>query len=61
MSDERDDVGEAANRVLTDFLNTPEGLELAAMFPKVGKSRVRRQILDLVRAMADDEGQPTSS
>ena len=46
-----------ANRVITDFLNTPEGLELAAIFPKIGKGRVRRQILDLVRAMADDEGQ----
>ena len=61
VTDEGDTVGEAANRVITDFLNTPEGLELAAMFPKVGKGRVRRQILDLVRAMADDEGQQKSS
>ena len=61
VADERDDVGEAANRVITDFLNTPEGLELAAIFPKIGKGRVRRQILDLVRAMADDEGQQKSS
>ena len=61
VADERDDVGEAANRVITDFLNTSEGLELAAIFPKIGKGRVRRQILDLVRAMADDEGQQKSS
>ena len=61
VTDESDDVGEAANRVITDFLNTPEGLELAAIFPKIGKGRVRRQILDLVRAMADDEGQQKSS
>jgi hypothetical protein len=33
---------------------TPEGLELAALFPRIGKSRVRRRILDLVRSMADD-------
>jgi hypothetical protein len=29
-----------------DFLMTPEGLELAALFPRIGKSRVRRRILD---------------
>ncbi|MEH0198728.1 helix-turn-helix domain-containing protein [Caulobacter sp. CCNWLY153] len=61
VTDESDDVGETANRVITDFLNTPEGLELAAIFPKIGKGRVRRQILDLVRAMADDEGQQKAS
>ncbi|KRA56128.1 Cro/Cl family transcriptional regulator [Caulobacter sp. Root655] len=37
-----------------DFLMTPEGLELAALFPRIGKSRVRRRILDLVRSMAED-------
>ncbi|KRA66795.1 Cro/Cl family transcriptional regulator [Caulobacter sp. Root656] len=37
-----------------DFLMTPEGLELAALFPRIGKSRVRRRILDLVRSMADE-------
>jgi transcriptional regulator with XRE-family HTH domain len=53
MMDKADEPGVAADRVLTDFLNTPEGLELAAAFPKVGKAPVRRQILDLVRAMAE--------
>jgi transcriptional regulator with XRE-family HTH domain len=38
-----------------DFLLTPEGMELAALFPKIRASRVRRRILDLVRAMAEDE------
>lgn len=37
------------------FLLTPEGLELAAAFPKIKKARVRRRILDLVRAMVEDE------
>jgi len=55
MTDEVDEVGAAAERVVTEFLNTPEGLELAEMFPKIGRGRVRRQVLDLVRAMADDE------
>ncbi len=60
VTDESDDVGEAANRVITDFLNTPEGLELAAIFPKIGKGRVRRQVLDLVRAMADEDASKTA-
>lgn len=38
---------------------TPEGMELAAVFPKVRRARVRRRILDLVRAMVDeDDGEP---
>jgi transcriptional regulator with XRE-family HTH domain len=43
---------------LQDFLMTPEGMELAAVFPKIPKGRVRRKILDLVRAMA---GEPDTS
>ena len=39
---------------LQDFLLTPEGMELATIFPKVPKGRVRRKILDLVRAMAGE-------
>src|SRR3954454_12564493 len=31
-----------------EFLLTPEGIELAATFPKIPKGRVRRRILDLV-------------
>jgi transcriptional regulator with XRE-family HTH domain len=38
-----------------DFLLTPEGMELAAAFPKIRRARVRRRILDLARALADDE------
>jgi transcriptional regulator with XRE-family HTH domain len=37
------------------FLLTPEGLELAAAFPRIRRSRVRRRILDLVRTMTEDE------
>src|SRR5579862_3228523 len=39
---------------LQDFLMTPEGMELASVFPKVPKGRVRRRVLDLVRAMAGE-------
>jgi transcriptional regulator with XRE-family HTH domain len=37
-----------------DFLLTPEGIELASTFPKVPRGRVRRRLLDLVRALADE-------
>jgi len=39
---------------MQDFLMTSEGMELAAVFPKISKGRVRRKILDLVRAMAGE-------
>ena len=39
------------------FLLTPAGLELAAAFARNKKARVRRRILDLVRAMVDEEEQ----
>jgi transcriptional regulator with XRE-family HTH domain len=35
-----------------DFLLTPEGIELATLFPQIPRGRVRRRILDLVRALA---------
>lgn len=42
------------------FLLTPEGSELAALFPKLGRSRVRRKVLELVRAIvgAEQEAEP---
>ena len=41
----RDDVQE--------FLLTPEGIELASSFPRIPRGRVRRRVLDLVRALAN--------
>ncbi len=41
-------------RAAVDFLMTPEGLEMAALFPKINKGKVRRRILDLVRAMSEE-------
>ena len=37
------------------FLLTTEGLELASSFPKLPKSALRRKVLDLVRALTDDD------
>ncbi|MBA4012921.1 MAG: transcriptional regulator [Phenylobacterium sp.] len=40
---------------LQAFLLTPEGVELASAFPRITPSRVRRRILDLVRAMVEED------
>jgi len=50
------DPASAAGRVLNALLESPEGLEMAQAFSRVGQARVRRQVLALVRAvaMADD-------
>jgi transcriptional regulator with XRE-family HTH domain len=38
-----------------NFLMTQEGIDLANLFPKVGQRRVRRRLVDLVRAMVEEE------
>ena len=40
---------------MTQFVATPEGLELAGLFPRLGDRRLRRRVVDLVKAMVDDE------
>jgi transcriptional regulator with XRE-family HTH domain len=37
------------------FLMTSEGLELARLFPELPRGRVRRRLLDLLRALTGDE------
>jgi transcriptional regulator with XRE-family HTH domain len=37
------------------FLTTQEGVDLANLFPKVTQRRVRRRIVELVRAMVEDD------
>jgi transcriptional regulator with XRE-family HTH domain len=44
----------AEEKAAVDFLMTPEGLEMAALFPKIAKGKVRRRILDLVRSLSED-------
>jgi transcriptional regulator with XRE-family HTH domain len=39
---------------LEEFLLTTEGMELVRYFPQIPRQGVRRQILELVRAMAED-------
>lgn len=42
-----------SDQFVHDFLMTSEGMELAMLFPKIPKGRVRRRLLDLVRAMGE--------
>ena len=41
---------------MTQLVSTPEGLELAGLFPHLEDRRLRRRVVDLVRAMVDDNG-----
>jgi transcriptional regulator with XRE-family HTH domain len=40
---------------VNDFLLSHEGIELAAVFPKVKSARQRRKILELVRTLSEDQ------
>jgi transcriptional regulator with XRE-family HTH domain len=48
-----------AERAVSAFLTTPEGLELASVFPRVRDASVRRQMLELVRAVVRADGGPS--
>jgi transcriptional regulator with XRE-family HTH domain len=47
--------GEADAPFARSFLTTQEGIDLANLFPKVRQRRVRRRLVELVRAMVDDD------
>ncbi|MDB5458175.1 MAG: family transcriptional regulator [Caulobacter sp.] len=40
---------------MTLFVAAPEGLELASLFPQITDRRLRRRVVDLVRAMIDED------
>ncbi len=42
--------------LVDDFINSPEGVALAAAFSRIRDSRVRRRVLELVRVLADGDG-----
>lgn len=56
-SAEIDPKAQGTEQFVHAFLMTPEGLELAGIFPKVTRPAVRRRILDLVRSMADEDAE----
>lgn len=50
-------VSAGAEQFVHDFLMTSEGLELASLFPRLKRGPLRRRILDLVRAVVEDDGE----
>jgi transcriptional regulator with XRE-family HTH domain len=47
-------VAEDAAEYRHDFIMTAEGVELARSFPRITNRKVRRQVLELVRTLADE-------
>ena len=45
----------AGGEYVHELVMTPEGMELAAMFPKIRRGRVRRRVLDLIKALAEQD------
>lgn len=41
---------------VVDFLNSSEGLQLNRAFVKISDAKVRRRVVDLVKALANEEG-----
>ena len=57
LSDPMGDDGDEANgssAFAHGFLLTQDGVDLANLFPKIPERRVRRRIVELVRAMTDE-------
>jgi transcriptional regulator with XRE-family HTH domain len=52
-----DELGSPASASLDAkaFMLTPEGAELAATFHRIGRSRVRRKLVELVRVLVDSD------
>ena len=44
----------ASSEYVHNFLMTAEGLELASVFPRIAKGKVRRRLVDLIKALAED-------
>jgi transcriptional regulator with XRE-family HTH domain len=47
-------VAEAEDDYIHDALATPEGAQLIALFASIRNSKVRRRVVELVKALADD-------
>jgi len=53
--DEGRDASPSEEGLVHTFLMTAEGLELAKLFPRIGRGPVRRRLLDLLRAIAGED------
>lgn len=48
-------VAESATEYIDDALATPEGAQLMALFASIKNIKVRRKVIDLVRALTEEE------
>jgi transcriptional regulator with XRE-family HTH domain len=46
---------DASESFLYETISTPEGLQLVSMFASIKSPKVRRRVLDLVRALTEEE------
>lgn len=44
----------ASSNYVVDFLSSAEGLQLNRAFVRISDSKVRRRVVDLVKALAED-------
>jgi len=59
LSDPTGEAGPAGGEIpfAHSFLTTQEGIALANLFPKVTRRRVRRRLVDLIKAMVEEDAQ----
>jgi len=53
----KDDGGAAAPPHAHNFLMTPEGIDLANAFPRIEDRQVRRKLVDLIRALVEEDAE----
>ncbi len=46
---------DSSTNYVVDFLNSPEGLQLNRAFVRINDPKVRRKVVDLVKALATDD------
>ncbi len=49
------DLAESSTNYVVNFLSSAEGLQLNRSFVKISDPKVRRRLIELVKALADDE------
>ena len=49
-----------ADARVMEFLSSGEGLQLSLAFMRIKDAKVRRRILDLVRSLANEDGEPNA-
>src|SRR5204862_7856952 len=57
---ERPSTNEHASPPVMEFLSNGEGLQLALAFMRIRESRIRKRVIDLVKTLADGEGENSS-